>query len=147
MARPRKELAEAAIPERSPVTEPTARKRRTPVGQRNILSVQGKDSNYVYRFVNDVGDRVQQFLEGGYELVDAETHRVGDNRVGNATPEGSHAEVNVGGGVKAKLMRIPRSFYEEDQQVKQAQVDKIEESLKQAGDYGTVTIDKSGSRG
>lgn len=149
MARPKKAVEAKAVPERSTVTEPSVKKRRTPVGQRQILSVKGKDPNYIYRFVNDVGDRIPQFLDGGYEFVDKEDHRIGDNRVNNATPEGSRAQASVGGGVKAYLMRIHKDYYVEDQKVKQDRVDELERSILNtaAADYGKVTIDKSGSKG
>lgn len=147
MARPKKNPAAAVA--KTPVTEPSTRKKRIPVGERHVLSVQGKDPNYKYRFVNNVGDRIQQFLDGGYEFVDAKSHRVGDNRVGDASPEGSNAQVNVGGGVKSFLMRIHKDYYDEDQKVKMDKIDKLEKSLVQspAADYGKVVIDKSGGTG
>lgn len=123
----------------------TTRVKRTPVGQRNVLTVSGKDTDkYSYRIVNDTGDRIAQFLEAGYELVDASTHRVGDKRVNAASPEGSKAQVSVGKGDKAYVMRIPKEWYEEDQKAKQAEVDRLEQSIKQTakgtGDYGSVSI-------
>ena len=56
---------------------PRGRTTRSPVNQRNILSVKGKDPGYVYRIVNDTGDRIQMFEEAGYELVDASAVTVG----------------------------------------------------------------------
>lgn len=72
---------------------PRGRTKRVPVGQRSRLSVNGKDPNYVYRFVNDVGDRINMFQEAGYELVSKEDHKIGDNRVDIASPDGTHASV------------------------------------------------------
>jgi hypothetical protein len=123
----------------------TTRAKRTPVGTRNVLTVAGKDElNFVYRIVNDTGDRIAQFQEAGYELVDSSTHRVGDKRVSAASPEGSKAQVSVGKGDKAFVMRIPKEFYNEDQAAKQIEVNRLEQSIKQtatgAGDYGSVSI-------
>jgi hypothetical protein len=78
---------------------PSGRPKRTPVGTRNKLTVQGKDPNYVYRIVNDVGDRIQQFIDAGYEIVEAKDVRVGDKRVETASSEGSQAQVSVGGSI------------------------------------------------
>lgn len=121
------------------------RPKRTPVNGRNILTVSGKDPDYVYRIVNDTGDRIQAFLDAGYELVDANSVRVGDKRVNSASPEGSKAEVNVGDGLKGKVMRIRKDWYEEDQLAKQAHVNQLEQTIKQkaaGADYGTVSISR-----
>lgn len=119
------------------------RVKRTPIGQRNILSVSGKEPGYAYRIVNDSGDRIQQFLDAGYELVDAADVRVGDKRINNASPEGTKAQVSVGKGDKAFLMRIKDEWYKEDQTTKQAQVDALEQTIKNTAgvaDYGKVDV-------
>lgn len=121
----------------------SARVKRTPVGQRQVLSVTGKEDGYVYRIVNDQGSRISDFIDGGYGLVEAADVRVGDKRVNSATPEGSKAQVSVGKGEKAFVMRIKREYYEEDQRAKQAEIDRLEQSMKQTAqgaDYGTVSI-------
>lgn len=121
------------------------RVKRTPVNGRNVLTVSGKDPDYVYRIVNDSSDRVQAFLDAGYELVDANSVRVGDKRVNSASPEGSKAQVNVGSGQKAMVMRIKKELYEEDQAAKAAHVNQLEQTIKQkaaGADYGTVTISR-----
>lgn len=108
-----------------------ARVKRTPVANRNILSVEGKDPNYVYRIVNDTGNRIETFKDAGYELVSAKDVRVGDKRVNSASPEGSNAQVFVGDGQKAFVMRIPKEWYDEDQEAKQAHIKELERSMKQ----------------
>jgi hypothetical protein len=125
---------------------PSGRTKRTPVNGRNILTITGKEPGYHYRIVNDAGDRIAQFLEAGYELVDADAVRVGDKRVAQPTAEGTKAQVSVGKGDKAFVMRIKDEWYAEDQAAKQAEVDKLELSITKnlAGkaDYGTVNISK-----
>lgn len=120
------------------------RVKRTPVGQRNILSVSGKEEGYVYRIVNDSGDRIQQFIDAGYELVDASTVRVGDKRVNATSAEGSKAQVSVGKGEKAFVMRIKQDWYDEDQAAKQAEIDRLEQTIKNkatgSADYGNLDI-------
>lgn len=115
---------------RESVTRPE-RPKRTPINGRNILSVTGKEPGYVYRIVNNVGDRVEMFKNAGYELVKATDVAVGDRRVDSASAEGSIATVSVDAtGTKAYVMRIPQEWYEDDQRAKQAQVDELEQSMR-----------------
>lgn len=123
---------------------PSGRVRRTPInGHRNVLTVAGQEPGYHYRFVNDTGDRVQSFLEDGWELVPNKDVKIGDKRVSAATPQGSYAEASVGQGTKAKLMRIKDEYYEEDQAAKQAHVNRTEEATRLKaldGTYGKLEI-------
>lgn len=122
----------------------SARPRRTPVGTRNILTVSGKKDGYHYRIVNDQGDRIQEFIDNGWELVPANEVRVGDKRINQAKPEGSNAQVSVGGGDKAFVMRIKQEWYDEDQAAKLAHNKEIMRSVQQSAssnaDYGKVEI-------
>lgn len=124
---------------------PSGRVRRTPVGVRNVLTVGGKDPGYEYRIVNDTGDRVEQFKSAGYEVVSAKEVTVGDRRVNAASAEGSFAQVSVGSGTKAVVMRIKKEWYEEDQTRKQDDVDRTEASTKAdalKGTYGKLEISR-----
>lgn len=106
---------------------PSVRPRRTPLAMRNKLTVKNVDPNYQYRIVNDVEDRVEIFKERGYEIVtDAQ---VGDSRVDKPSSLGSTTEISVGQNVKAVVMRIPKEWYQEDQTIKQAQIDALESSM------------------
>ncbi len=125
---------------------PSWRVRRTPVGARNVLTVSGKEPGYVYRIVNDEGDRVEQFKGAGYEVVPASDVVIGDRRINAATPEGSVAQASVGNGVKGIVMRIKEDWYKEDQAAKAKQVADLEaatklEALK--GTYGDIKIERS----
>lgn len=125
---------------------PRGRAKRTPIGQRNVLTVAGKDSDYEYRIVNDSGDRIQSFLDAGYEIVRDEDVKVGDKRVNKATPEGSAAQLSVGQGQKAFVMRIRKEWYQEDQASKQVYNDQVENTIKQKaldGTYGKLEITRS----
>jgi hypothetical protein len=110
---------------------PVARPKRTPIGQRNVLTVDKKDPNYVYRFVNDANERVEAFKLNGWEPVPAGEAKVGDSRVEQASPEGSVTSVSVGGGTKAVLMRIPREWFDEDQKAKHDEIDRLEQTMKE----------------
>lgn len=126
-----------------PRSAKAARTTRVPVTERNVLSVKGKEPGFHYRIVNDTGDRVQQLLDAGYEIVDASTVQVGDKRISSVAPEGSKAQVSVGGGVKGFVMRQKQEWYDEDQAAKQARVDQQEESIKQIpGFTGSVRVSR-----
>lgn len=127
---------------------PSGRPTRTPVGQRQILNVRGKDPEYVYRIVNDVGDRIGQFQEGSWELVSAADVKVGDKRVDIASAQGTNASVTVDKtGQKAYVMRIRKEFYDEDQEAKQVQLRRLEDSMRseatQSGLTGSISIDSN----
>lgn len=107
------------------------RPKRTRINGRNILTVSGKEPGYVYRIVNDVGDRVEMFKQAGYELVESEAVQVGERRVNAASALGSKAQVSVDStGTKAFVMRIPKEWYDEDQRAKQSDVDELERTIK-----------------
>ena len=118
----------------------TARQTRAPVTERQILSVKGKEPGYVYRIVNDVGDRIAELQDRGYELVEASAVRDGDKRVNNAKAEGTHAQVSVGGGVKGYVMRQKQEWYDEDQLAKQSRVNQLEDTIKQTPDGFTGSV-------
>lgn len=125
---------------------PRGRTQRTPIGKRNVLTVAGKDANYEYRIVNDSGDRVQEFLDAGYETVSESSVRVGDKRVNKASAEGSISQISVGQGQKAFVMRIRKDWYQEDQAAKQKHVDQLETTIKEKaldGTYGKLEISRS----
>lgn len=125
---------------------PESRVKRTPIGTRNVLTVAGKDPNYVYRIINDSGDRVQEFMEAGYELVKDDSVKVGDKKVNKASSEGSLSQVSVGQGQKAFVVRIKKEWYDEDQAAKQLRVDELENSTKAKaldGTYGKLEITRS----
>lgn len=122
---------------------PSGRTQRVPVGTRNVLTVAGKDPNYEYRIINDSGDRVQEFLDAGYELVEKDSVRVGDKRVNSATAEGTVSQVSVGQGQKGYIVRIKKEWYQEDQAKKQKQVNDQERATKEKaldGTYGKLEI-------
>ena len=122
---------------------PRGRTQRVPVGTRKVLTVAGKDPDYEYRIINDSGDRVQEFLDAGYELVERDSVRVGDKRVGSATAEGSKAQLSVGQGMKGFVVRIKKEWYLEDQARKQAHVNELESATKAKaldGTYGKLDI-------
>lgn len=124
---------------------PARENKRTPInGRRGKLNVKGKDPTYEYRVVNNVDDRVAEFLEAGYELVKNDgSHIIGDKRVATPGSLDSNMEISVGGGDKAVLMRIKKEWYDEDQAAKQAGIDELENTIRTPnieGSYGKIEI-------
>lgn len=124
----------------------SARPRRSSLERRNRLSIKNREPGYMYRIVNDVDDRVSLLQEQGYEICTHESvGAVGDKRVDNASSLGSSSVVSVGQGVKAVVMRQKDEYYQEDQAIKQAQIDETERSMtKGKSDYGK--FEQSSSR-
>jgi len=118
------------------------RTKRTPLANRSVLGIKGKEPGYVYRIVNDTGDRISTFQEQGYEIVTDSTITIGDRRVGKASADGSPVQVSVGGGVDGFLMRIKDEFYKEDQDYKEQKLAELEGSMKRDSgtDYGSLKL-------
>lgn len=114
---------------------------RVPVsGNRDVLTVDGKEDGFHYRWVLDKGNRISKFKRGGYEVV---THdvSVGDARVGTPSPTGTPVVADTGSD-KLYLMRILLEYYKEDQDAKEAQTRALEESMGKNldGRYGDIKI-------
>lgn len=118
-----------------PTQAQVSRPRRTPIGRRNRLSVENKDPNYVYRIVNDIDGRVQDMIDRDYEVVLDAT--VGDKRVDAASSLGSAKQISVGKGIQAIVMRKRRDWHDEDQALKQKEIDDLEASMTEAAKKGT----------
>lgn len=123
------------------------RPERTPIsGNRDILTVDGKDEEYVYRWMNDMDNRIQRALDGGYNFVTDDGKQVGTRQVDNPNSNvGSVVSKDVGKGVTSYLMALPRDLYEQDQAAKHSDIDSTEASLRksgQDGNYGSVKISK-----
>jgi hypothetical protein len=120
----------------------TVRAQRTPLKDRSVLGIKGKEPGYTYRIVNDIGDRIPQLQEQGYEVVTDGSVTIGDRRVGKATKDGSAQQVSVGGGVDGFLMRIKDEYYKEDQAYKEQKTAELEQSMRNDAsvDYGNLKI-------
>jgi hypothetical protein len=131
----------------SRVADPQTRPKRTPVsGNRDILTVLGKDPEYEYRWIADYsedGQRIWRFMQAGYTFVSANTVEVGQSHVYQSENVGSIVRRPAGKtGDFLYLMKIPKEFYNEDQAAKQAEIDSVERSMQRrrkaqdAGDDG-----------
>ena len=127
------------------VKAPARRVKRNPVEGKNILKVTGTDPNYEYRVVNDDGDRVEQFIDVGWEHAVEDSIRVGDSRVDETSRLGKVRVLSVGGGKKAVLLKIKKDWYDEDQAAKQEYVKHTEAAMRpdtNDGGYGKVKFSR-----
>lgn len=114
------------------------RPERTPLGQRNRLTFKSMDPNFEYRVINDIDGRLQAAQEAGYEFVTSD-ETLGDTRAAEATKMGAKVSKPVGGGTTGYLMRIPKEFYDADQQAKADRLKAQEQAMKPdkaKGEYG-----------
>jgi len=124
---------------------PQKRAVRKPLSARGPLNITGeKDPNFHYRFVNDVGSRVYNYQQAGYEIVTDGDLTVGDSRVSDASDLGSPRRVVGDQGTTSVLMRIPKEYFDEDQAKKNAALDEQDQAMKQQAtkdlDYGKLQI-------
>lgn len=103
-------------------------RKRVPLGTRNVLTAP-KKSGFVRRFVNDKGDRVENFKAAGWNVVEDKV-QVGDPKIGRASSLGSLVNPDVGSGQRAVLMELPEDLYNEDRAASQAQITKVENEIK-----------------
>lgn len=129
--------------------ENVKRVRRSPInGTRSILGVNGKDPNFEYRIVKDIGDRVDMFKGNGWETVSDNSVTIGERRVSIPTKDGSTVTtlLDKTEGTKGVLMRIRKDWFDEDQKAKQALVDETEAQVKrdanEKGFYGKLEVTK-----
>jgi len=98
------------------------RRKRVPVsGNRDILTVHGKDPNYMYRWVLDskeTGQRIWKFKQAGYDHVTSDEVQVGDMMVYKSDNVGSIVRHPAGKENYLYLMKIRKEWYEEDQAAK-----------------------------
>ena len=133
-----------AIGRKSEMDRTPERAKRVPIsGSRNVLTVEGQDNDFVYRWVNDKDGRIDRFKAAYYELVKDDV-KVGDKTVDSASGNNGNVSKDVGNGITAYLMRIKKEWFLEDQAAKQVEVDRSEESMKRElnkqgdGSYGGV---------
>lgn len=124
-----------------------SRPKRVPMGTyRDILSVLGKDPDYHYRWVSDVshrGNRILRLQMAGYELATSEGLTVGEPMVFKTQEGGSIVRQPDGkSGNYLYLMRIPREFYEEDDERKQQEISNVEQQMYSEVEEGSY-LDKN----
>ena len=118
------------------------KRNRVPIGgNRDILTVQGKDPNFVYRWVLEDPQRIIKFEDAGYSVVTKEELEIGQTRIDTPgkAKDGSLYRKNAGRNAHLILMKIRKEWYDEDQKEKQQQVDAAEAAMRQntLSEFGT----------
>ncbi len=84
-------------------------------------------TNWVYRWGNDIGNRIYHLMSRGYDAVSDRSQGIKADGVGMGAEVAQLVDTtDHGAPVKARLMRIPRPIYEEDQRAKQNDIDQKE---------------------
>jgi hypothetical protein len=124
---------------------------------RNILTVDGKSPDYEYRWILDTygrtddeqgkyypGQRILKFQQLGWDFVKHGEVTVGEAQVYKTENIGSLVRVPAGRGEYQYLMKIKKEWYDEDQKIKQKEVDELEGAIGNPqsadGQYGNVSI-------
>jgi hypothetical protein len=100
-------------------------------------------------------DRIATFLEAGYEFVKPSGESVGESTIDSVKQVGSRVTKSAGyGGLKLYLMFLPKKFYDEDQLIKQREIDEIENTMREPGkgkiipkdgvDFGSIKLERKG---
>lgn len=104
-----------------PRTREENRTERIPFGApEQKLNVPNDDDKFHYRRFNDgwskEPNRINRAKQAGYEIVDGNSMVVGTN--------------DDGSPITGVLMRQPKEFFEEDQKIKQKEVDRVDQAIK-----------------
>ena len=112
------------------------RKKRVPLGVPRLKLSVTERKGYQRRWVNDVGDRLLQAQEGGYEFVTKNDAEFTEPDAGNQNVSVNDKISKVVGtdGTKAYLMEIPLAMYNSDQIAKAKRIDEVENGLKHGDD-------------
>lgn len=111
----------------------SVRPQRIPVASsRAPLVVKGLDQkNFFARWVADIDERIQNFLNAGYEFVNRDQiQSAGVKTVETTNSTDTRVSKPGGRGVTLYLMRQPMKFYKEDRKAKDREIDLTEESIK-----------------
>lgn len=103
------------------------KRKRIPLSKQKRIGIR-QEKGYKYRLVNDDGDRIANFKVAGYEPVDGRI-REGEKDSQDASQMGKIARQSVGNGMEAIYMRIPQKLYDEDESLKQKEIDVRDEMI------------------
>jgi len=116
------------------------RPQRVPVGQRNVIKY-APIPGYRLRIVNDVEDRLDVFKAAGYEVVTGKDYgeTVGDPDCADPKKLGSAITKHVGLGRTGVLMKIKEEYYQEQQAIKQREVNEVEATMQESAEKERLT--------
>jgi len=132
---------------RNELADRSGRPQRVPLQARDILTVKGIPNELHACWVNDTENNLERYLDAGYAFWERPVN-VGDKKVDSNSSMGHRISKNVGNGVTAWLMVIPKEIWEQDFVSEQRKVAEGEAALFRAmekgeGRYGSVKQDSS----
>jgi len=113
--------------------EDTGRKQRTPVGVMRPKMLAPERPGYKRRWFNATEGRLHQALTGDYTFVEDPSLQIGVPDIDNVNRDlGSRVSrvVDKATGQRAYLMEIKDDYYQDDQETKLADVEKIDHRIK-----------------
>lgn len=117
--------------------EQSDRRSRTPLGRARQKLTVPELPGCKLRWINDVGGRLLQAEAGGYEYVTKqEVGHVGESVESGNTDVGNRVSKVVGkdenhNPLRAYLMKIKKTWYDEDQAEKQKQIDEVDRAIRE----------------
>lgn len=112
-------------------------KPRVSLQDRRHLAFVKDPEGYKGRWVNDEGNRINTFINAGWEILDENgTHVEADRRIQKSDWRQSALSQQVGGGIVAYYMIIPEEWYQADQAKKQAKIDQQENQIRSPQSVG-----------
>jgi len=103
------------------------KKQRVPLKQQKKIGVRAKKGYYT-RLVNDVGDRIANFLQAGYSFRE-DVVKEGNTASKDLTQSGKIACQQVGAGIMGYYLDVPQEWKDEDDARKQAELDERERAI------------------
>jgi hypothetical protein len=108
------------------------------------------DPAFHYKWINDVDDKIQRYMQAGYVNVGAEEGLIiGQRSIDASTGELASVVSRDGGkGITVYLLKQPIEFFNEDKAAKEEATERRADALKtslnsgQNGTYGDVNFDK-----
>ncbi len=120
------EEREASRQARSETRQGTGRSERKPLGSPEQRLSARVPSGMTGRWVNDVPGRIPRAREAGYEFISSDGEVVTNRDGGRSEIVGTGRD---GGAMKAFLMAIPTTFYEQDQAAKMSKIKQTEDAI------------------
>lgn len=121
------------------------RTERVPLGAPRLkLKVKEEDTNFVGRWINDKGGRLEHATEGGYRFVErGVTVGTPDVIPGNTDPGSRVSKVvgtnEDGSPLRAYFMQIDRETYEEDKAAKEEEIQRTESAIRNGNPDGKAS--------
>lgn len=136
----KEKMVQPSLNKPSANTPSAKRKTRKPLHQQKRIFFRDSEEGFYYRVVNDKPGRIQSFKDAGFEIVEGKNQ---DSLQGtySSNQMGSTAAFDVGNGMIAYRMRIPREQFDADNAVRIEEGKNIDREI--AGEKTPTTVFKN----